>query len=134
MNDSRFVVRVVRAARAAGLDVRVFGGWAEELLGLAEPRPHLDVDLLCRVDDPAAVDRFVAEHDEVMPKRFPYKRACLIDSVLVEIFLVRDLVTRFGTLEYRWPADTFDDSFVASEASVRAYRRDHESIRAARAA
>src|SRR5262245_34482601 len=39
-HDAAFVARAIETLRAQGLDVWLFGGWAEEVLGLTEPWPH----------------------------------------------------------------------------------------------
>ena len=50
MNDLAFVERVQAMLRAYGVETWVFGGWGEELRGLAAPREHVDVDLLYPAD------------------------------------------------------------------------------------
>jgi hypothetical protein len=56
-NSVALLADVLMLLRRAGAPCHVFGGWAEELLDLAPPRAHGDIDLLhCadkfdRVDD-----------------------------------------------------------------------------------
>ena len=141
MNDLRFVADLVVTLRREGIDTWIFGGWAEELHGLSRPREHRDVDLLYRGDDWRRVDAFLAGVDEVVGKRFPHKRAFMADGVLVELFLVqRDRdgwFTLFPAREFRWPDDLFRETGalpVADLASVVAYRRDHDQLKASQAA
>ena len=132
MNDLALVERVIRLLASRGVPAWVFGGWAEELLGLAPARAHGDIDLLVAGDDWCAVDVLLPELDEIEAKRFPHKRAFVLDGVMVELFLVRrDDESRFTTFwgERRdWPADTLDDDGplpVASAAAVAGYRAAH---------
>ena len=72
----------------------LFGGWAEELLGLRPPGPHRDIDLVhCGVSF-AAIERLLAARSdlfaEVQAKRFVHKRAFVHDGVLCEVLLIRD--------------------------------------------
>lgn len=118
----------------------VFGGWAEELSGLIEPRAHSDVDLLLRAAGFAALDAFVAAAPdlvEIPEKRFPHKRAFEHRGVRVELFLVaRDAdgwPTRFwGTTCYRWPENVWGEEIdglpVASVEAVTGFRRDHARL------
>jgi hypothetical protein len=113
-NDLPFVHRAVRALREGGVDVWVFGGWAEELLALAPPRAHADLDLLHPGPSFAAADALIAElHlEEVAEMHLPHKRAFLFEGVTVELFLVRrdegGYYTEFGGGQrYDWPDDVF---------------------------
>lgn len=98
---------------SAGIDVWLAGGWAEELHRMIDPRPHHDIDLLCRAESFDAVDRFVsrARVTEITAKRFPHKRAFDAAGIMVELILVgADLTTRFWDgFPYPWPPDTFGD-------------------------
>jgi hypothetical protein len=130
VNDRAFVARVVAMLAAHGVEVWVFGGWAEEMLGLAPPRPHADIDLLVAADDWTQVDSI--ELDQIAAKRFPHKRAFVLEGVMVELFLVQcdehGLFTTFWNTRQPWPPDTLDDSGalpLASPASVRGYRADY---------
>ena len=109
-NDLHLLAAVMDRLEAAGAGVLVFGGWAEELVGLSRPRPHGDIDLLLPASSFESVDRFLAATeapDEIRPKRFWHKRAFRTRGVLVEITLVEHdgdgPVTRFwGDAPFRW--------------------------------
>jgi hypothetical protein len=132
VNDLRLVERAIVLLAGCGLRAWVFGGWAEELLGLAPARAHADVDLLVAADDWSDVDVLLAELDEIPAKRFAHKRAFVLDGVLVELFLVRrdgdSLFTTFWDERRDWPGDTLADDGplpVASAAAVAGYRAHH---------
>jgi hypothetical protein len=132
VNDLPFVERVLALLADEEIAAWVFGGWAEELLGLAEPRPHGDVDLLVAADDWRAVDRFLERLDEIPAKRLGHKRGFVLDGVMVELFLVRrdheGLFTIFWGARRPWPGDTLDRDRplpVASAAVVAGYRARH---------
>lgn len=112
-NGLDLLTSVVDRLGAAGAEVLVFGGWAEELLGLAPPRPHSDIDLLLPAASFAAVDRLLAsaagDLPEIRPKRFAHKRAFGVTGVAVEVTLVEHdgdgPITRFwGDVPFRWLA------------------------------
>jgi hypothetical protein len=132
VNDLRFVERVLSLLAVEGIAAWVFGGWAEELLGLAEPRPHNDLDLLVAADDWRAVDRLLLRLDEIRAKRFEHKRAFVLAGVMVELFLVRrdteGLFTTFWGVRRPWPENTLADDAplpVASATAVAGYRARH---------
>jgi hypothetical protein len=132
VNDLAFVERTLSLLAGEGVAAWVFGGWAEELLGLAEPRPHDDLDLLVAADDWRAVDRLLTRLEEIPAKRFEHKRAFVLDGVMVELFLVRrdakGLFTTFWGVRRPWPGDALDDEGalpVASAAAVAGYRAQH---------
>ena len=126
---------VVNDLKSSGFHVAVFGGWAEELLELAGPREHGDIDLLVFDADPDDLGRFVEERGEILEKRSSQKRAFLVSDLVVELFLVRGGRTVFwDTLEYVWPLTgcvEVDGLPVASAEYLSAYRRDYAAIRAA---
>jgi hypothetical protein len=133
-NDRAFVRRVLSLLEKGGCDVWLFGGWAEEVLGLSRPRPHGDVDLLHPAQSFAAVDAFLRrmrEVAEIPEKRFPHKRAFELGGVMVEVILVqRDAVGRFtnvwGITRHDWPGDVLDvragGMRVASPAALMGFR------------
>ena len=132
MNDLRFVERVVSLLGEEGIAAWVFGGWAEELLGLIEPRAHRDVDLLVAGDDWRTADRLLTRLEEIRAKRFEHKRAFVLGGVMVELFLVRrdeeGLFTGFWGVRRPWPDDTLEDRGsppLASAAAVTGYRARH---------
>ena len=88
----------------------LFGGWAEELVGLCLPRHHHDVDLLYPAQDFGPVDAFLSDGtvDEITAKRFPHKRAFETEGVMVELFLVQGAESRYytdfwGVTRHDWP-------------------------------
>jgi hypothetical protein len=89
VNDAAFVERVMDLLRRGELEPQLVGGWADELSGGADPRPHSDVDVRCDPALTSLVDALIAELglDELLAKRRPGKRAFVLDGVLVEIHL-----------------------------------------------
>ena len=87
MNDLDFVQDVVQMLGERGVRVWVFGGWAEQLVGIAEPRRHVDVDLLYPAESFAELDAL--DLPWLPGTRVPYKRAFAHDGVMVELFLVK---------------------------------------------
>jgi hypothetical protein len=97
-NDLSFVRSTMTLLERHGIQTWLFGGWAEELRGMARPRRHRDIDLLHRSSDFEIVDHFLGSGlvDEIPAKRLPHKRAFVVDGVMVEILLVGpDLTTTF---------------------------------------
>jgi hypothetical protein len=140
-NDFELVSAIVRSLRAGGMDVWVFGGWAEELQRMRPPGPHTDVDLLLRAADFGPLDAFmprVPRVTEIPQKRFSHKRAFVWQGVRVEVFLVQpaphELTVLFdGRAMVQWPAGTFASGFVeglpvASKSALKMYRRDHDQV------
>jgi hypothetical protein len=132
LNDLAFVERALALLADEGISAWIFGGWAEELLGLTDPRLHVDLDLLVAADDWRAVDRLLERLDEISAKRFEHKRAFVLDGVIVELFLVRrdreGLFTTFWDVRRAWPEDTLDAGGslpIASAAAVAGYRAQH---------
>jgi len=135
VNDSAFVMKVTSMLDDALVNVWLFGGWAEELQGIVSPRSHRDVDLLHPGDDFARVDALLRTEPalvEIIAKRFPHKRAFVLDGVMVELFLVRSDADGYYTdlpsgVKHRWPADVFDERQLglrlASVGALVGYRR-----------
>jgi hypothetical protein len=108
-NDHGLLARVLGRLQDAGFSPLVFGGWAQELLQLVPPRPHVDVDLLLLADSFTALDQFVPSAEsygwgQIKAKRFAHKRAFIAQSVMVDLTLVEPgLVTRFwGDVPFYW--------------------------------
>ena len=142
MNDRSAVLRLVSVLAGDEIPTWVFGGWAEELRGVASPRPHRDIDLLYRGSDFRPVDELIERrHLPTIPaKRLGHKRALVLNDVVVELFLVRSdyNVTPhtifWDRLRYDWPRDVFgfvDQVPVASAAALQRYRADYRRIREA---
>jgi hypothetical protein len=141
-NDLAFVRDTLSRLQNWGIIAWVFGGWAEELLGLAPQRAHRDLDLLYLGTDFAQLDSFLAsdrQATEIAGKRFPHKRAFLRDLIMVEVTLVlpagggRFCTLFWGDTQHDWPADVFSMEVngirVASAASLCGYRANHERLR-----
>ncbi len=124
------------------LPVTVFGGWAEEILGLAPARPHSDVDLLLASPDFTVLEILLNANErytEITEKRFSHKRAYEKNGIRIEIFLVDPHMLRtifFDNLTFTWPADTLSCRMafggrlvpVASRAALELYRKEHSRI------
>lgn len=135
-NDIHHVRTVMNLLEEQGVTTWLFGGWAEELLGMAEPRDHHDVDLLYLAINFDPVDRFLRTGavQEIVPKRLPHKRAFMFDGVMTEIIIVQpNLTTTFWDQTcYAWPSDVFnhrhDRIRLASPASLSRYRSVHNIL------
>jgi hypothetical protein len=134
VNDLEYVLEVVDLLWESGVRAWIFGGWAEELRGLAPPREHADVDLLYPARDWTRVDAL--DLDWIDAKRFPWKRAFTHRDVTVELFLVerdeRGWHTNLKRRRHDWPDNVFSTNGrlpVASTAALAGYRAAH--IRAA---
>jgi hypothetical protein len=142
VNDLEFVHDTLDRLQDGGIVAWVFGGWAEELLGLAPQRAHRDLDLLYLATDFGRLDAFLAldsQVTEIAGKRFLHKRAFLHDHIMVEATLVQPgpsggFFTLFwGDTQHEWPADVFGTEIngirVASTSSLRDYRTNHARLR-----
>ena len=146
-NTLTLLADAVGALAEAEIRTWLFGGWAEELLGVRPPGPHRDIDLLYPAEDFGTLDEFLRAHsdvEEVRAKRFSHKRAFQWQGVLVEVFLVRregaNLVTNFfGTHSFPWPPETLSrmvwlptgECKAASPTALRLYRERHGEIKQA---
>jgi hypothetical protein len=146
-NDLTLAREVVDSLRLAGLDIWLFGGWAEELRGMRASGPHADIDLLLRAATFDELEAFLSSQRhliEIPEKRFSHKRAFLWRGVRVEVFLVQphplhQTVMFDGRVLIHWPNDTFAEGCaagvpIASKAALALYRRDHRRVRHAYAA
>jgi hypothetical protein len=130
MSDLVFVERAQTLLRSRGIETWVFGGWGEELRGLIKPRDHVDLDLLYPAERWDAVDAL--DLDWIEGKRFPWKRAFVLEATMVELFLVqRDADGCYTALQrrvHRWPADTLASNGhlrVASAAALASFRHSY---------
>jgi len=130
VNDLKFVDRAVSLLSSKGVDTWVFGGWGEELRGLINPREHADLDLLYPAEDWSAVDGLYL--DWIDAKRFPWKRAFVLEEITVELFLVQyDADGWYTQLERRrhaWPANVFTGAGripIVSTAALAGYRHSY---------
>jgi hypothetical protein len=125
-----FVERTQSLLRARGIQTWVFGGWGEELRGLIRPRDHADLDLLYPAETWAEVDAL--DLDWIEGKRFPWKRAFVIEATLVELFLVRrdghGWYTTLARRVHRWPENVLASHGhlrVASAAALASARHSY---------
>jgi Aminoglycoside-2''-adenylyltransferase len=130
VNDLAFVQRAVSLLASKGIATWVFGGWGEELRGLILPREHVDLDVLYAADDWDEVDALYL--DWIDAKAHPWKRAFVLDGVVVELFLVqRDEQGWFTQLKrrrHRWPENLLGTNGrlpVASTAALASYRHSY---------
>ncbi len=130
MNDVAFVERAVSLLTSQGIDTWVFGGWGEELRGLILPRDHVDLDLLYAAEDWDAVD--VLDLDWLEGKRFPWKRAFVLEDVAVELFLVqrddRGWYTQLQRRRHDWPENLLGANGrlpIASTAALASFRHSY---------
>jgi hypothetical protein len=130
VNDRAFVARATSLLETKGVNTWVFGGWGEELRGLIKPREHVDLDLLFPAPDWRDVDAL--DLAWIPGKRFPWKRAFVLDGVVVELFLVeRDehgWYTQLKRRRHDWPADVFaaDGRLrVASTTALASFRHSY---------
>src|SRR5688500_278080 len=91
-NTLSFLLQIVRRLEAATLPVWVFGGWAEELWRISQPRMHNDIDFLYPAASFEQFDHFISQANdvhEIRLKRFSHKRAILCQHVMIEFLLVQ---------------------------------------------
>jgi hypothetical protein len=139
-NNKEFLFAVLDDLQA--LPIAVFGGWAEEILGLAQARPHSDVDLLLACEDFTALEAMLNTDERytgIPEKRFSHKRAYEKNGIRIEVILVNPNTLRttfFDHLTFTWPADALlhRSQFggrlipVASRAALELYRKEHARI------
>jgi len=130
MNDLPFVERAQSLLRAHGVETWIFGGWGEELRGLIKPREHVDLDLLYPAETWAEVDEL--HFDWIERKQFEWKRAFMLEDVMVELFLVRHdergWYTELARRTHRWPDNVLSSNGylrVASTAALASYRHSY---------
>jgi hypothetical protein len=139
------VAAVIALLARHGLDCAVAGGWAEELLGLRDPSPHSDIDLVYLSEDFRAVDAAIGSLDgmvsEVLQKRFKHKRAFLFEGTLCELVLIRSAPTApvtffWGDVPFRWELPLLHGTklevretqiAILSEPNLRKYRNERAS-------
>jgi hypothetical protein len=108
-NTLEKVEAVIVKLRSSRIICDLFGGWAEEVLGLREPSAHGDIDMLYRSETFNELDcklRGIPEFEEVPLKRFRHKRAFRFYGTLCEITLVQEregpLTLFWGDVSFRW--------------------------------
>jgi hypothetical protein len=143
-NNPELVHVVIRRLNAEGLLCLLFGGWAEEALGLVPPRRHRDIDLLLVAPSFDRLDRLLTgtalDLEEIVAKRYAHKRAFVLEGVLVEVTLVEDTpegpqTTFWGDVPFAWTEPLAEPCYLesfalaaASRANLRRYRMNHNSI------
>ena len=136
MNDLDFVLRAADLLWSHRVRTWIFGGWGEELRGLAPQREHVDLDLLYPARDWSRVDAL--DLPWIDAKYLPWKRAFKLDGIMVELFRAdRDGLGWFTQLKRRrhdWPADVFAANGrlpVTSRDALASYRYAHDRRAAA---
>ena len=144
-NTLAFLLLTVERFEANALPVRVFGGWAEELWQIIQPRVHTDIDFLYPAATFEDLDRYIArtnEFQEIQSKRFSHKRAILYEQVMIEFLLLQQsngiYFTDFfsGQFYLEWPADLLWHSLyisgydlqMVSKQALRLYRQNHQQV------
>jgi hypothetical protein len=130
LNDLAFVERAQTMLRRHGIETWVFGGWGEELRGLIRPREHADLDLLYPAESWEEVDEL--HFDWLASKRYDWKRALILEGIVVELFLVRHdaqgWYTELARRTHRWPDNVLNSNGhlrVASTAALASYRHSY---------
>lgn len=141
MNDLQLVRRVLADLQAAGFEPLLFGGWGEEVLGLAAPWPHEDVDVLL-IDPPLSeLDAYVTDRGEIVDGHLSHKRVYRHGGIKIELFIAQrageSLETIFwDRLRWRWPDDmrpvSADGLRLAPVAAFRSFRCSYADFIAAR--
>jgi len=93
MSDLKVVRKILDDLWVEGFEPLLIGGWGEEVLGIADPRPHEDVDVLL-VDPPMEMlDAYVTARGEIVDGHLSHKRVFWHDGVKVELFIAQRLET-----------------------------------------
>lgn len=141
MNNLQLVRRVLADLKGAGFEPLLFGGWGEEVLGLADPRPHEDVDVVLLDPPIAELDAFVTARDEIVDGHLSHKRVYCHDGVKIELFIAQRVgnsleTTFWGRLRWRWPDGmrpvSADGLPLAPVAAFRSFRDSYVDFMAAR--
>lgn len=118
-NTLEKVAAVTAKLRRSGVICDLFGGWAEEVLGLREPSTHSDIDMVYRSETFREFDaklQDIPEFEEVPLKRFRHKRAFRYHGTLCEITLVqereRPLTLFWGDVPFLWDAPLLHEALV----------------------
>jgi hypothetical protein len=136
---------VLALLEQSGVPCLLFGGWAEELLGLRAAGPHRDIDLVHLSDSFASADMALEAGqlpDEIRAKRFPHKRAFAWRGLCCEIVLIQDACVRPVTwfwcdvplfwqvpVAHPRPVSLAGHRFeLVSAANLRLYRARHHDI------
>ena len=91
-NDHGLLARVLGRLQDAGLSPLVFGGWAQELLQLCR-RGRMLTSICCFwpirlvLSINLCLQQRAMRWSQIKAKRFAHKRACIAQSVMVELTL-----------------------------------------------
>lgn len=140
----RQVLSVVRFLEDARLDCALFGGWAEEALGLCEARPHSDIDLLLLDQSFETADAVfrggLTLFEEIPEKRFAHKRAYRFEGTVVEFILVQQVdghahTDFWGDIRFNWKQPVAcelifrnERLLIATPANLRHYRTNRKTL------
>lgn len=141
-NTREKVAAVTAKLRHAGIVCDLFGGWAEEVLGLRKPSTHGDIDLVYRCETFSEFDvklQNILDFEEVPLKRFRHKRAFRYYGTLCEITLVqereRPLTLFWGDVPFFWDTPLLHGALVevgseptsiVSAGNLKRYRNCHK--------
>lgn len=108
-NTMKTVVIVSARLRHLGIACDLFGGWAEEILGIREPSAHSDIDMVHQSESFGDFDarlKEIADFEEVPMKRFRHKRAFRYRNTVCEVLLVkgqsRPTTLFWGDVPFYW--------------------------------
>lgn len=115
-NNIQIVREVIDDLKTNDINVLLGGGWAEELLGIKEPREHGDIDLYYPASDFTKLERYISKNNLKQFKDKPHKKAFYYKDVPVEVILIQsDSKGHFSHYQnpeqkvkskvIRWPAD-----------------------------
>src|SRR5215510_1062735 len=93
VNTLTFLLAVIKHFEANALPIWVFGGWAEELWQIAQPRAHRDIDFLYPATNLEDLDHFISQKrdlQEIQNKQFSHKRGIRYQEVMIEFLLVQN--------------------------------------------
>ncbi|MGH9065657.1 MAG: hypothetical protein ACRD0L_17140 [Acidimicrobiales bacterium] len=125
----------------AGFEPLLFGGWGEELLKVAAPRPHADVDVVLVAPSLPLLDSFVEARHEVVAGHLSHKRVYHQDGIKIELFIAHREGDRLRTLfwdrlRWFWPDDMgplmVEGLPVAPEAALASFRANFANFMTAR--
>ena len=145
-NNQKFLCRVIKQCRSFGIDPIVFGGWAEEYQG-KDPWAHADIDFIICAKDLSDVDLMISstkEWREIHLKRFPHKRAAMVDGTMIEFCLIKKEANRlvtdfFNQVKFVWPEGKLWEEVhwlglhvkVTNKNVLDFYRQNHAGVRRA---
>jgi len=142
-NTKPKLLEIVTKLQNEGLEIVVFGGWSAELQGIENARLHSDIDLLILDGDFNHLVKFITHNEWEVIKSYSHKKAFIVDSIMVEVFLVKiddnELATEFigeeGSVVFHWPSKLFikrttegTSIKLATKNAMSKYRKNHAKI------